>query len=569
MSLEITHQKLTKYKVFLTIKNDGKTIFADAVDLSKAAKRDECVKAITKQFPGLDAGDLEQKLLDILQILREKDSVGDNDNSGTIAQRLLSTGLECTLHRAAGGRTFIQPKGGRPLELQSRGGSARAYLRREYYRRYQTPVRDGDLTTAVETLMAMAEEREKVCVYIRVCADQRQIVVDLGLDGNSAIVIDREGARIAEDHGKLFTLIDGATAPMPVPNFEADKRAVLQAFHDLMGLSLEDSYKLFCWLVQCWQPLAPYMILYLTGGPGNGKTTTTSFLRLIGDSLGSDGARIGKSPKDVADYIAFSSCCHILATDNITYIPKELSDTTAGLATGMGSFGRKLYTNSDIHIVDKMSPQILNGISPGGIQPDVRDRMLHVSLRQRKHILSASEWWKKARALLQDITGVLAQTCHHALKNLENIPLVSEFRMADAARWIAAAQPYLTDGTVWDGLDFADIYRRSRQEDAQASINDDPVLRCFMTIVEQSGEIKGDASYILWKIEEQAEAEGVLDELKKTRQWPKNARALSVKLQGYEPLFRDVGIIHTELPRRKHLFQVNKLNGGQDDDTPI
>lgn len=558
---QVARSLFGKAKEIKVLTLDGLPLKGDISDwLAAGHNKEELLQLVEQAVPYQPSTD---------SAIEAEVSGGDSNDADTIAQRILKIGLDSKLLRAPGGRAFILPKGGRPRELQSRGGGARGFLRAAYFRRFNAPVRDGDLTTAVETLIALAEREEKVPIYLRIKADKQQIVVDLGHDGNEAIVIDRNGARIAEDHGVLFVRIDGATAMMPVPNFDANHRDVLQAFHNLMGLSREDSFKLLCWLLQTWQPSAPYLVLYLTGGPGNGKTTTTSFIRLIGDPLGSDGARIGKSPKDEADLIAFSNCCHILATDNITYINQELSDTIAGIATGMGSFTRKLYTNSDIHIVDRMLPQIINGISPGGIKPDVRDRMLHISLRKRESILSAGNWWVKARSLLPDITGILAQACCYALRNLDTIPSNSEFRMADATRWIAAAQPYFTDGTIWEGLDFADIYRRSRQEDAQSSIDDDPVLRCFMNAVEQSGEIKGNASYILWKIENQAKEEGILDELKKTGQWPKNARALSVKLQGYEPLLKDAGIFHTELPQRGHLFQIHKHGERQYDDIPI
>jgi hypothetical protein len=492
-----------------------------------------------------------------------------DDDEQTISQKAMEIAQECKLLRASRGRGFIQPKGGRPLELLSRGGGARSWLRAEYFKRYNVPLRDADCSVVIETLLALAEREAVVPVYLRVNANDTQIVIDLGMEGNEALVIDREAAMVTTDHGVLFTRVEGVTAPMPRPIIEADKRKVIESFHTLMGLPLEDSFKLFCWLLQCWQPAAPYMILYLTGGAGNGKTTTTSYLRLIADPLGSDGSRIGKAPKDSSDLIAFSNCCHVLATDNLTFINRDLSDTIAGIATGLGSFTRRLYTNSDIHIIDRMLPQILNGINPGGIQPDVRDRCLHVSLKQRNIILPSGQWWKAARELLPHLIGILAQACRFALSNLDTMPLASEFRMADATRWIAAAQPYLTQGTVWEGLDFADVYRRSREDDAKSMIDDDPLLRIFMDAIEQAGELKGNSQYILWRLEEQAKEAGTLDELKRSGQWPKNARVFGVQLQKYEPLLRDAGIVHTELPRRVHLFQIPKTNGINGNEIPV
>jgi hypothetical protein len=472
-------------------------------------------------------------------------------------------------------QVYLKTPDGKTLRLNERSGAGLRWLKSQFYKAFKKPPNTNALTEAVGLLIAITFEKKETPVYLRKATINGDIYIDLANQYNEVLKISKDGVKVCKAPiDLLFQTVEGLTAPLTKPDLEAEPVEIFNAFHRLLGLPAKDSFKIFAWMIQAWMPPAPYFILFFTGSPGMGKSSATGFTRKIIDPLGSDGAKFASSPRNIQDFAAVLNNCFVPAFDNLSHISRELSDALAGMATGQALLGRMYYTNADIHIIEAMKPGIVNGLSPTGLQPDMKDRALHVSFAHRENFISAREWWANANDLLPAIVGVLAKSVMYALKNLHNTPLESKFRMADAVRFISAAEPFLTQaGSPWEGLNFAEILAETRQNDADEILRSHPVISILLNILETGGIIEGSASEILEQIEKRAEFDGTLNELKKDKRFPKNASALARRFTTYEPLLRDAGITHQEKrtgQKRIHSFYYTPTpEGNETDEIPV
>lgn len=75
MNIQITHKSISPSnpaKVALIVKNDDTVLLTDQVDLSRKNKREDFIKDLVKNCPGIDADDLNEKLLSIAHNLLTK-----------------------------------------------------------------------------------------------------------------------------------------------------------------------------------------------------------------------------------------------------------------------------------------------------------------------------------------------------------------------------------------------------------------------------------------------------------------------------------------------------------------
>ena len=71
---------------------------------------------------------------------------------------------------------------------------------------------------------------------------------------------------------------------------------------------------------------------------------------------------------------------HVVAFDNLSRLPGDLSDNLAVLATGGGFAVRQLYTNREEVIFQAQRPIILNGIGQVATRGDLLDRAVVVTM---------------------------------------------------------------------------------------------------------------------------------------------------------------------------------------------
>src|SRR5262249_1956781 len=162
------------------------------------------------------------------------------------------------------------------------------------------------------------------------------------------------------------------------------------------------------WLLGCLRSHGPYPVLAITGEQGSAKSSFSRTMRNLVDPNAVPLRSLSRNERDV--FIAASNG-HILAFDNVSYLPAWLSDTLCQIATGGGFTTRELYTDGEEKLFSASRPSLLNGIVEIVERPDLASRSLFLSLppisdheRRTEAELEAafSEAWPKILGALLD-----------------------------------------------------------------------------------------------------------------------------------------------------------------------
>jgi hypothetical protein len=227
---------------------------------------------------------------------------------------------------------------------------------------------------------------------------------------------------------------------------------------------------------------------------------------------------------------------HVVALDNLSYLPPWLSDCLCRLASGGGFSTRTLYENDEETIFNAQRPIILTGIEQVGSRGDLIDRELLVSLlsiaeedRQTEAVL-----WGEFEAARPTMLGVLLSVVSAAIRNLHTVQPVSRPRMADFAFWMVAAEA----GLGWPKGTFLGAYTGNREEADHLAIESSEIGKMLLEMLEEEQEWTGTSTELLNDLESRA---GLLEKKQKPKGWPGNPRALSGSLKRLAPHLRKLG----------------------------
>jgi len=247
----------------------------------------------------------------------------------------------------------------------------------------------------------------------------------------------------------------------------------------------------------------------------------------------------------------------VVALDNLSSLPRWLSDGLCRLSTGGGYAARQLYTDADEVVIDVQRPTILTGITDIVTAPDLLDRALLVELESMPDSARKTE-----RELLESwiaawprIFGALLDAVVCALRRRDEIHLTCLPRLADWVVVGTAAEPALgfKDGKVLCALTV------TRGEAIGVAIEASPIVAPLLSLTE-TREWIGTASELLRDLECTANwanvvpDDGVTPTLQprspsSRRDWPGTARALAAALARLALVLGEIGIVVERLGR--------------------
>ena len=131
------------------------------------------------------------------------------------------------------------------------------------------------------------------------------------------------------------------------------------------------------------------------------------------------------------------------------------------------------------------------------------------------------------------VLGALLDAVSMGLRRWDETKLPWRPRMADYARWIAAAEPALP----WEAGAHLDVYAGNRKEAAAVSLESNAVAQAVLALMERREEWEGTAGELL-----EALAEYASEKDQKSKHWPGTPRALSGRLRRVAPLLRQAGL---------------------------
>lgn len=413
------------------------------------------------------------------------------------------------------------------------GGSFTDWLRRQYHAGKGGAVPDGALRDALATLGAMARfDGGTHEVAVRVAGQDGALYLDLGDDEWRSVEVTTDGWSIVSRSPVRFRRPRGMLAiPMPLAAHERPGGVELLRRH--VNLTSDLTWRLLAgWLVGACRATGPYPLLMLHGEQGSAKSTTARMLRSLIDPHASP---LRAEPKDVDALMIAATSGWVPTFDNLSTVAPWLSDALSRLATGGGLSKRMLFTDGDEYILDAMRPVIVTGIAELATRGDLLDRsiLLELPLIPERSRRTEAQLWARFERDRPAILGGLLDALSFALA-FESLTILDRLpRMADFARWVAAAEPALG----WEHGAFLDAYAVNRASAHEVAVDSSPVA----SMVRGLGPFEGTSAELLELLDKRMGVERV-ESLTRAKLWPKSARGLGDALRRAAPNLRALGV---------------------------
>jgi hypothetical protein len=445
-----------------------------------------------------------------------------------------------------------------------RSSAVRRYLTRLYRANTSEAVPGAQaLKDAVDALEADAVfDGEEQPVFTRVGEHEGRIYLDLANDAWEVVEIDPEGWRVRTNPPVRFIRQEGMYAlPHPEPG------GSIEALRPFLNIESDEEWHLLVsWIVAALRPRGPYPVLYLTGEQGCAKSTATRLIRRLVDP---HKAELRDLPRDPRDFMIGAKRSWIMALDNLSYLPGPCSDMLCRLATGAAYTTRRLYSDEEETIFALCRPAVLNGIVDVVTAPDLIERTVFVALpvigdEARR---DDDQFWAAFDEAKSQILGALLDAVVVALRKLPTTQLARMPRMANFARWAAAAET----GFGWAPGTFMAAYDQNRKAANVLALEGSTVARLVLELMTaRNTPWRGTATELLALLAERArgidEETGCLrEDARRRSDWPKGPNALSNMLKRLGPNLRLAGVDLRFLPRAhggKRLIELTPMLPG-------
>lgn len=439
------------------------------------------------------------------------------------------------------GVPHIQLNSGEPLsscEVQSE--QLKAFLRKLYFEQSGAVVGTTALSAALDQLKATAlNTGAREAVWVRLAHQDSKIYLDLANAEHEAVEIDVDGWNVITDPPVVFRRNPHLLSlPRPV------RDGSLSELRRFINVSDADWPLLVGCCCMCFHATGPYPILVLNGEQGTAKTTTTKVLKRLLDPT---GAEVRTQPdKDQSVMIAARNDW-LLAYDNLSKIDPWLSDMLCVLSTGGSYACRKLYTNGEESCLKAKRPVVLNGIVDLVRRPDLADRMIKIVLEPISDDMRRLEaqFWDEFDKALPRILGALLDAIVGGLRNLPDVELARQPRMADFAQWAVACE--VPAGLVSGS--FMAAYADNRTCASYSSIEDNQIAQLISGWIHTlTAHWRGTATELLSALRFTFGAQ--------TPEWLK-PRDIGKAMRAYAPNFRQSGIVaHERLLNGKAVWEI-------------
>ena len=410
--------------------------------------------------------------------------------------------------------------------IQSKG--FRRWLVRRFYEATKGAPSSEALKSALNVIEAKAHfDAPERIVHIRVGGLEGRLYLDLGDETWRAVEIDADGWRVIDNPPVRFRRADGMQSlPIPVNGGSVE---TLRSFLNVQ--SDADFVLVVAWSLAVLRNRGPYPVIVLSGEQGSAKSTFSSILRSL---LDPNTAPLRALPRNNQELFITANNGHVLAFDNVSFLPGWISDTLCRLATGGGFAVRQLYTDQDEVLFEVARPVILNGIEEIVARPDLADRSVFLTLEPipEEKRRPEAELWAAFEAERPRLLGVLLDAVVEGIKRLPATHLEKLPRMADFALWASACETAL-----WPAGTFWSAYCTNRSEAAQSVLEADSIALLVRELMDQRTVWTGTCADLL------AELSALLSDVTvRPKGWPDSPRKLSGRLRRAAGPLRTMGI---------------------------
>lgn len=372
------------------------------------------------------------------------------------------------------------------------------WIRQQFYLQGRHVVSDRELKELLNGLDAAARyggQKKVVRLHNRVAAHGDAIYVDLSDERWRAVKITKDGWSIESDYPVRFKRhIHQAPQVEPV---EAKPGAFKQLWRCFPNMANED-YRILLevFTVTAAIPGFPHPGLEILGTQGSGKSTLEKALRMLVDP---SITQVTALPINLEEMVLQLYQNYMPVFDNVSKIPRWVSDALCRAITGDASTRRSLYSDEGALIHAYQRVVMLNGITIQLNRGDLQDRaiLLHLEAMQDKDRKTEEQLWKEFEEMRPRLVGALYSTISRAMELYPSIKIEEPPRMADFAQWgeaVARALGY-PEGR------FLDAYRRNRAQASGIVLAQSPVAVSVLILMEGRERWQGTPTELLNELE--------------------------------------------------------------------
>ena len=408
--------------------------------------------------------------------------------------------------------------------LKLRGREFRRWLAGLYYAETERAANNEAISTALSVLEAKATfDGRMLELSNRFAMREGVIYLDVADDKWRVIEVTADGWEVLNKPPVLFRRYSHQQAlPDPV------KGGKLSDLHKHLAIKSDDDRMLAeAWLVACAFPDIPRPAPTFHGPQGASKTTTARVLKSLTDPSLTESIDLGKSPADLAQNLDHHG---VPCFDNLTRIPGWAADLLCRAVTGGAFSKRELYSDDSDIILSFKRAMIFTGINIPTHAPDLLDRLLLVELERISpdNRMDESSFWARFNADKPMLFGALLDAIAGTLKHLPMVKLNRMPRMADFAKIACAYAEYTGVGAER----MLDIIMSHTSRQTQEVLDADPVATAIRDFIHKRGTWTGTAAELL----------GLITPASKPENWPKQANALTRKINVLHATLNECGI---------------------------
>ena len=243
----------------------------------------------------------------------------------------------------------------------------------------------------------------------------------------------------------------------------------------------------------------------------------------------------------------------LLAYDNISDIPRWLSDALCQLVFGGAVSGRAFFTNDDRSFIYAQRPVLLSGIGDFVRWADLKDRCVFLRLPPipRTRCRGEDEFWRAFHADRPRILGAVLDAIVGGLRELPSVHLAELPRMADYAIWGEA----VGRGLGWEPGTFLSTYTDNRKEATLTDLLDSPLGNALLQFASLIPSLSGTPAKLHAALTEIAGKK-----VATSADWPKTTANFSNELRRLAPQLRMHGMSVSF--ERRHEGRIHHLELG-------
>ena len=387
-----------------------------------------------------------------------------------------------------------------------------------------------NISKAINLLKARGMLLEPVIIGQRCIAKDNTIYYDLANSKGEIVKIDTNGWIITTDSECIFdsnTIMKAQVRPVKFNDLNILDKYF--RYKDANHLVLQKVALVSSFIDDIQRPIS-----LLHGDKGSAKTSSMKLIRNIVDP---SVVPITSLPRSTDDLAVALTNQYLICFDNIDKISNDISDLLCTAVTGGGYAKRKLYTDSEQHVMNFKKCIVLNGINVVATKSDLLDRCILMELDRipSNERIGEYELDKMIEEDMPKILGAIFTTISKAMNKYKEIELKNLGRLADFTKWGYS----IAEVSGIGGETFLNAYLNNQKDSNYEAILSNPVGAAIVKLNRSNSKWEGTPTELLRQLTDIAESENINTSISG---WPKAANSLSRRLNEIKSNLKDIGI---------------------------